>query len=200
MPQSDFVENGKLVDQMYRVVQEGGRNIKHIPYWIEQVIETEAWRVRWTGAFTVRHASFRNFIVTPPYEGMGWSSEEDFRRIESLLREAPDVLRKWRELTKLEAGANQHTEVGDHKSAEQGTSLGYTLSRLHRDHPKLYAKVLNKQISANAAAIAAGFRKQPSALQQMQKLWRRLTPAEQRAHLIWGRKQIERARPNRSDK
>jgi hypothetical protein len=46
--------------------------------------------------------------------------------------------------------------------AVQGTSLAYTLDRLHRERPDLYAKVVAKEMSDNKAAIAAGFRKQLS--------------------------------------
>jgi hypothetical protein len=40
-------------------------------------------------------------------------------------------------------------------NAEQGNSKGYTLSRLNRDHPELYDRVIAGELSANAAAIEA---------------------------------------------
>jgi len=40
-----------------------------------------------------------------------------------------------------------------------GTTAGYTLARLERDHPELAAQVRAGTMTANAAAIAAGFRK-----------------------------------------
>jgi hypothetical protein len=59
---------------------------------------------------------------------------------------------------------------GDHKSEEYqvdnvnlkaigGNSEPYTIRRLKRDRPELAEKVLNGELSANAAAIEAGFRK-----------------------------------------
>ena len=56
---------------------------------------------------------------------------------------------------------------------------------LKRDRPDLLKRVVSGELSANAAAVEAGFRKRPSALEQMQKLWLRLSPAERRAHRVW---------------
>lgn len=43
----------------------------------------------------------------------------------------------------------------------QGTSRAYTLTRLESERPDLYERVCRKELSANAAAIEAGFRKPP---------------------------------------
>jgi hypothetical protein len=62
-------------------------------------------------------------------------------------------------------GSNQHTSEHDNVMSSsithQGNSRIYTLARLDRDRPDLAAKVRTKEISANAAAIKAGFRKEP---------------------------------------
>ena len=42
-----------------------------------------------------------------------------------------------------------------------GTNLDYTKLRIKRDRPDLYERVINGDLSANAAAIEAGFRKPP---------------------------------------
>jgi hypothetical protein len=61
-------------------------------------------------------------------------------------------------------GTNQHTRgypaLGGYNiaSSKRGTNSRYTLARLERDAPKLAAKVRNGELSANAAAIEAGFR------------------------------------------
>lgn len=56
---------------------------------------------------------------------------------------------------------------GDRRSADQGdnitlkergTSADYTLARLKRDRPDLAERVMREELSANAAAIEAGFR------------------------------------------
>jgi len=70
-------------------------------------------------------------------------------------------------------------------SATVGRGVTYTLRRLKRDRPDLLKRVVSGELSANAAAVEAGFRKRPSALEQMQRLWLRLSPAERRAHRVW---------------
>jgi hypothetical protein len=49
----------------------------------------------------------------------------------------------------------EHTSI-------QGTSKSYTVSRLKRDRPDLFGKVVAGELSANKAAIEAGFRRNPS--------------------------------------
>jgi len=44
-------------------------------------------------------------------------------------------------------------------SSEQGNSRAYTLTRLKREAPELFKRVVDGELSANAAAIEAGFRK-----------------------------------------
>ena len=69
--------------------------------------------------------------------------------------------------------------------AAVGRGVTYIHKRLKRDRPDLLKRVVSGELSANAAAVEAGFRKRPSALEQMQKLWLRLSPAERRAHRVW---------------
>ncbi len=54
---------------------------------------------------------------------------------------------------------NQHSVDYNIISNIQGTDATYTLRRLKRDHPKLADRVIDGELSANAAAIEAGFRK-----------------------------------------
>lgn len=59
-------------------------------------------------------------------------------------------------------GTNRHTSSrGDNITSrmDRGTSTAYTEARLQRDAPMLYEKVKSGNLSANAAAIQAGFRK-----------------------------------------
>jgi hypothetical protein len=105
MPQSDMLENTKLVSQMEHAILEGEQNIKHIPEHLKRVIENKAWEKRLVCGRPVKHRTFLSFIDTPPLEGMGWSSREDKEMVARLLREAPDVLRRWWELVGVGQGA-----------------------------------------------------------------------------------------------
>lgn len=55
----------------------------------------------------------------------------------------------------------------------KGNTVEYKLARLDRDRPDLAAKVRAGDLSANAAAIEAGFRKPPTPLAQLRSAWKR---------------------------
>jgi hypothetical protein len=59
-------------------------------------------------------------------------------------------------------GTNQHGGHGNTTSSTVGTTATNTLRRLKRDRPDLAERVVAGEISANAAAIEAGFRKPPA--------------------------------------
>lgn len=58
-----------------------------------------------------------------------------------------------------EHGANQHGGVGVTNSSEENDAT-YVVARLKRDAPDLARQVIDGQVSANAAAIQAGIRRQ----------------------------------------
>jgi hypothetical protein len=57
------------------------------------------------------------------------------------------------------SGREGGEEKVDNIKFNGGTSKNYILARLHRDRPDLAARVKAKEMSANAAAIEAGFRR-----------------------------------------
>ena len=69
-------------------------------------------------------------------------------------------------------------QVGDHQVdyvSSGGTTKRYIVARLDRDHPELAEKVRAGDLSANAAAVKAGFRKLPSYRQVAIRAIRKLT-------------------------
>jgi hypothetical protein len=175
---------------MSYAVADGEKSIKHVPLLIKQVIDSGAWQKRLVGKLPVEHKTFRDFIRTAPAKGMGWSTPEDIKQVEALLRYAPDVLVKWREAITGEPGGDRQSE--DAKStnnniinapARQGTSLSYTLDRLKRERSDLFNRVVAGELSANAAAIEAGFRKKPVPIRQLMDIACKLSPTERLAAL-----------------
>ncbi|MGA9240509.1 MAG: hypothetical protein WBW03_00805, partial [Silvibacterium sp.] len=81
-----------------------------------------------------------------------------------LLRDDKAVLEEWREATTRLSQRPVKSHDNIMPFARQGTSLSYTLSRLKRKKPDLFMRVVNGELSANAAAIEAGWRKKLSAL------------------------------------
>jgi hypothetical protein len=66
---------------------------------------------------------------------------------------------------------------------DKGTTREYTLARLKRDHPELAERVVNGDLSANAAAIEAGFRKKATPLEALRRSWSRATADEREKFL-----------------
>lgn len=59
-----------------------------------------------------------------------------------------------------------------------GTNSKYTIARLNRDRPDLARRVQLGELSANAAAIEAGFRKRLTAIEAIRRLIPKLTDQE----------------------
>lgn len=144
--------------------------------------------------------TFREFIEAPPLRGLG----EKLNDIERLLKDDDVASVRLRDLTTGKkgnpTGANQYSGNADNVSistdmfippdpakpkADAGNSRAYTLSRLHHERPDLFEKVKTKEISANKAAILAGWRKPESALDTLKRGWRKASAEEQQEFLRW---------------
>jgi hypothetical protein len=80
----------------------------------------------------------------------------------------------WREAMKGKAGRPKKGCESQPIKTDKGSGVrSYTVSRLQREAPELFAKVAAGEISANAAAIKAGFRKRKSPLDQLLHWWAR---------------------------
>lgn len=105
----------------------------------------------------------------------GWG--EDPAKIEAVIRDDAEVLAMWREAMKEQTHdrGNQHTG-GKHDNVmaatRQGNSRAYTCARLQREAPELFEEVKAGRMSANKAAIAAGFSLAVDASAKV-KPWRR---------------------------
>jgi hypothetical protein len=99
-------------------------------------------------------------------------------QIRKLLAGTP-VEGEWRQATKHQGARN---DLGDNitEVKERGTSRAYILERLLRERPGLHAAVAAGDLSANAAAIEAGFRKKPTPFEQIVKLLPRLSSEQKR--------------------
>lgn len=152
---------------LQKYVAEGVRDIDFVTRLIGDVMETGAWR-EFTDplGFTHSHESFRSFIETRRWKGLGsskdalvaWVGQSD----ESIAR---DIERVWRDEvpTSGKHGGDRKSAVSNNQAG--GTSLkeGYTadsiLARLKRDNPDLAQRVIRGEITANAAARIMGWRK-----------------------------------------
>lgn len=71
-------------------------------------------------------------------------------------------------------GGRGHKAPDENKElSAYGTARHYTVGRLRRDRPDLADRVERRELSANAAAIEAGFRRPRSAFSDLCAAWRR---------------------------
>jgi hypothetical protein len=151
-------DKGFLVEGLWHAVDDAANNLEAVPRSIKRVIETEAWREREYRGRTLRNATFLEFVTDKPLKGCGWPPE----KVEALLKDEPEVLVLWKEATKV--GQGKRTDLVDivnEVKPAKGNSRAYTLDRLKREFRNLFDKVCAGELSANAAAMKAGFRKKP---------------------------------------
>jgi KilA-N domain len=77
-----------------------------------------------------------------------------------------------------EVGNGRPSSFDNIKPTQGGTSADYTRKRLKRDRPDLLERVAEGEMSLNAAAIEAGFRKVKTPLEQVMALIPKLTEEE----------------------
>lgn len=174
-------DKGLIVESLWQAVDGAVNDLAVVPDLVRRVIETDAWRERTQRGKTYRNDRFLDFITTTPPAGCGWPPE----KVEALLKDDAEALALWRDATTGKRGKRAKGDNNDNViiNAAQGNSRAYTLARLKRERPDLFARIIAKDLSANAAAIEAGWRKAPSALERLRKAWAKATPEEQRVFL-----------------
>jgi hypothetical protein len=152
-----LVKNQQLVQHLWDAVNTTSGNIGHVAPLIKRVLETGAWKERkleQRGGKVQRFDRFVDFIKTAPLEGCGWNPDD----VEALIHDDADVLARWRKA--ITPPKHIHHDDSSNRTI-RGTTRAYTLDRLERERPDLFERVKAKELSANAAAIEAGFRKKP---------------------------------------
>lgn len=173
---NELVGNQQLVQALWNAVNTSSGSLVTVPPLINRLLKTGAWKnreVRQLGEI-VKFDTFAAFIQTPPLRGCGWPLE----KVEALIKDDPETLAMWRKATSGPQGQHHHDNIM--MKAVQGTSRAYTLDRLGRERPDLYTRVISKELSANAAAIEAGWRSNDG-LTKLRRAWKRATPEEQAA-------------------
>jgi hypothetical protein len=151
---------------------------------IKAVIREKSWEKRTirTGEL-ITLSSLRELITKPPLEGYGEKIED----VERMIANDPEALADFREAVK-EHGNNQHTAKSIPNNVREakvtcGNGKAYTLSRLKRETPELFASVVRGELSANAAAVKAGWRKVKTPLERLFVEWKKASQ-EERAEFL----------------
>lgn len=148
------------VELLQQVLDHGGTQaFEIVPLALAKVINEQQWRKRKDKRGN-EFASFEAFVISPLWHGL----ESTIDDLCAFCRKRPDVRKLI--LEEMEPG-REHG--GDRRSEDQGSNPTlknnrgalYTLKRLKRDRPDLFQQVLGGGMSANAAALEAGFRKKP---------------------------------------
>jgi hypothetical protein len=178
-----LTDKGNLVDALWHSVDDAAGNLEIVPGLVKRVLETGAWRERIHRGKRFHHDRFIDFITIKPLAGCGWEPE----KVEALIRDEPETLALWRRATTAKAGGDRQSEKAKTISSIRtnasdvlrGTTRAYTLDRLKRERPDLFEQVCAKELSANAAAIEAGWRKKKSELQLLRLHWQKASADEQ---------------------
>jgi len=168
---------GMLYYKMLTMVREQ-RSLSDLPDTLKEIIKTKAWqRWRWVGS-TFGQNSLGSYLTSPPPNGVGIQLDT----VEKLVADDAEALALYRQEMK-EQGARNDLRSNPTEVIRNDRGKAYMLDRLQRERPDLFERVKAGELSANAAAIAAGFRKKPTPMQIMLKLLPKLTAAE-RAQLM----------------
>jgi hypothetical protein len=163
------IEKAELVQTTVDCFRRGCGSLENLPGLIAKVIEVKAWESRLHHGRLYELPSLRDLVTRKPPEG--WGQNPD--KIEALLKDSPEVLACWREEMKHKTGPKAESDLCNNiteTTKGTGTSKAYTLSRLKRENAELFQQVVAGELSANAAAIKAGWRKKLTPLESILKL------------------------------
>jgi hypothetical protein len=153
-----LLEHGVVVQSLRTQLLHGRDGLADVPVTLERVLREEAWRDRidtnTRERFTFDY--FPDFVAADPPAGLGASLD----LVERIVRGTPVEL----VLHEARKTRGRRTDLADiisdvGRGGSHGTTRAYTLDRLKRERPDLLKRVDAGELSANAAAIEAGFRK-----------------------------------------
>ena len=178
------IENEEVCASADKAMRWGGEAIAHIPGLIKRIIELKAWRVRQVRTEgTIELNSLRELITEKPLKGWGTTIE----KVQKYIEHDPDLLVMFRKETLIKPDEQDRgnrfvcrdpDNISTSTNEKYGTSKAYTLDRLQHQAPELYEEVKAGKLSANAAAIKAGFRKKDTPLEAAIKAFNKLSEKE----------------------
>jgi hypothetical protein len=159
MSEPQLVGRDHVVQSLSQALSYGETGLSTVPKLIKRCLREECWRDRVlerTGE-RVKFDRFEEFVRTPPLEGLG-ADVDLVKRIVKDDKEALDLLDQAMQ-TKPGRPAKAEEETLDNvQGFPSGNSESAALRRLRKDRPDLLARVIEGEVSAHAAMVAAGFR------------------------------------------
>jgi hypothetical protein len=173
---------GEVCEQLNTSLRGSELNLSVVANTMVVVLRDQAWRRRVvrTGEI-VECDSFLELLTAPPLKGFG----EDPKRVETLLRDDAEALQMFRAATTAPHGGDRTKSKSDivTLAPKRGNARAYALDRLKRKAPDLYKRVVAQELSAHAAAKAAGLIREKSPLEHLRHWWRKATADERRDFL-----------------
>jgi len=171
MTYNQLLENHHVIQSLWDIVNTGAGSLDVVCPLVKKVLKSEAWKEREVPTIgVVKFTRFVDFITTRPLKGCGWSKD----KVEKLIKDDDETLTLYRKAITAHRGGDRQskrsiTDIVSNASDKHGNSKSYTLDRLERERPDLYQQVLEKKLSANKAAIEAGFRHKPTPLEIIER-------------------------------
>lgn len=152
----------KIINELQRALVGGDQHLlEKIPATLKVIIKQEAWK-QCSDKEGIPFQNFEAFVRCPLWFGLECTIDD----LLAYCRKRDDI----QKLIRAEVGAlHSHEEAGALGgrgkkacsnamgfSSDRGAT--YTLRRLKRDKPELAKRVIDGELTANAAAIKAGFR------------------------------------------
>lgn len=178
-PEGRLLRNSMLCQSLDKSLRQGEMGIGSTCDFIKAVIREKSWEKRTirTGEL-ITLSSLRELITKPPLEGYGEKIED----VERMIANDPEALADFREAVKGEPGRPKADEEIPYNVRDLQVTCGngkaYTLSRLKRETPDLFASVVRGELSANAAAVKAGWRKVKTPLERLFAEWKKASQDE----------------------
>jgi hypothetical protein len=168
------------IERLQQMINHGGTEaFTLIPAALKKIILEKQWQGR-VDKNGKPFANFEAFVTHRLWQGLETTIDE----LLLYCRKQPKI--KKLILAEMEPGRESRGSTKDERNnrtdnitpIRHGTSATYTMKRLKRDRPDLFSQVLEGELSANAAAIKAGWRKKKTPLEQMFHCWQKCTQSE----------------------
>jgi hypothetical protein len=174
------IEKGQLATDTIRCFNLVSGSLSDLPGLISKIIREKVWERRIHNGRLIELPNLRA-LITEPFP-RGWSEQPD--KIEAIIKSDIESLALFRDAMVDGPGQPRLSEtksISDNVTntlIDRGNSKSYTVSRLKRDRPDLFERVVAGELSANRAAIEAGYRRIKTPLENLVYWWGKATPEE----------------------
>lgn len=165
----DLQERAYMIDDLGGMLASGDTTLAVVPSMFKRIMAEDAWlhfKTKFGNEVVYERtpADFQRFVETPPLDGLGTT----LKHLRQLIAGDTIAIGLYEELVPtLPQGARTDLDPNLLYTIQQvptppsGTSADATMRRLRKHHPDLHERVMSGELSANAAAIEAGWRKRP---------------------------------------